>query len=178
LPALGAVLILAVAAAAAAAARGTGAAPPPIAPASATVAPGIAPVAPEPAPADAAEVLAVIEGWNRAFARNDPAAYFPYIDDGISVLTPSNPYRVDGLPDDREEFEYALRLGIGRVGYFQELQPRVQRYGDVAVVTYHSRGSYGPRGNEKTLYLKETDVLVKRPSGWRIVHIHVSGTPQ
>jgi ketosteroid isomerase-like protein len=169
LPALGAALILAVAAAAAA--RGTGAAPPP-------VAPGTAPVAPEPAPADAAEVLAVIEGWNRAFARNDPAAYFPYIDDGISVLTPSNPYRVDGLPDDREEFEHSLRLGTGRVGYFQELQPRVQRYGDVAVVTYHSRGSYGPRGNEKTLYLKETDVLVKRPSGWRIVHIHVSGTPQ
>jgi ketosteroid isomerase-like protein len=144
-----------------------------------------APAPPAPAPPDAAgapdpaaaEVLAVIEAWNRAFARNDAAAYFPYIDDGISVLTPSSPYRVDGVGDDREEFEYALRLGTGRVGYFQELQPRVQRYGDVAVVTYHSRGSYGPEGKERTLYLKETDVLVKRPSGWKIVHIHVSGTP-
>jgi ketosteroid isomerase-like protein len=120
------------------------------------------------------EVLEVIEAFNRAFAANDPDTYFTFIDEDITVLTPANPYRVEGIPDDREEFEWGIRTGKSRVGYFQEMQPRVQIYGDVAVVTYFSRGSYGP---EETLaYLKETDVLVRRGDGWRIVHIHVSAT--
>jgi len=97
-----------------------------------------------------------------------------FIDEDITVLTPANPYRVEGIPDDREEFEWGIRTGKSRVGYFQEMQPRVQIYGDVAVVTYFSRGSYGPE--ETVAYLKETDVLVRRGDGWRIVHIHVSAT--
>ena len=52
------------------------------------------------------EVWQVIETWNRAFAENDAEAYFHYISDDITVLTPSNPYRVEGKPDDREEFEF------------------------------------------------------------------------
>jgi ketosteroid isomerase-like protein len=120
------------------------------------------------------EVLEVIEAFNRAFAANDPDTYFTFIDEDITVLTPANPYRVEGIPDDREEFEWGIRTGKSRVGYFQEMQPRVQIYGDAAVVTYFSRGSYGP--DETVAYLKETDVLVRRGDGWRIVHIHVSAT--
>ena len=52
---------------------------------------------------------------------------------------------------------------------------RVQVYGDVAVATYYSRGYYGPEGSGRALYFKETDVLVCRAGGWKIVHIHVSG---
>lgn len=123
------------------------------------------------------EILQVIEAFNRAFADNDPDRYFTFIDEDITVLTPSNPYRVEGIPDDREEFEWGIRTGRSRVGYFQELQPHVQRYGDVAVVTYFSRGSYGPEGEAVVAYLKETDVLVRREGTWKIVHIHVSTTP-
>lgn len=123
------------------------------------------------------EVLDVIEAFNRAFADNDPDRYFTFIDEDITVLTPSNPYRVEGIPDDREEFEWGIRTGKSRIGYFQEMQPHVQLYGDVAVVTYYSRGSYGPEGGETVAYLKETDVLVRRENGWKIVHIHVSATP-
>ncbi|MGH7542973.1 MAG: YybH family protein [Gemmatimonadota bacterium] len=123
------------------------------------------------------EVLDVIETWNQAFAANDPDRYFTFIDEDITVLTPSNPYRVEGIPDDREEFEWGIRTGRSRVGYFQEMQRHLQRYGDVAVVTYFSRGSYGPDGKEVVAYLKETDVLVRREDGWKIVHIHVSSNP-
>ena len=122
-----------------------------------------------------AQVLQVIEEFNRAFAANDPERYFSYIDEQITVITPSNPYRVEGIRDDREEFEYGIRSGAARVGYFQEMQPKVQLLGETAVVTYFSRGSYGPEG--KTLYFKETDVLVKREGKWKVVHIHVSATP-
>jgi ketosteroid isomerase-like protein len=120
------------------------------------------------------EVWQVIQAFNRAFAGNDPEEYFKYIDPGITVLTPGNPYRVEGLEADREEFEFGLQQGYSRIGYFQELQPQIRVFGDVALVTYYSRGSYGPEGGARTLYLKETDVLVKRPEGWKLVHIHVS----
>lgn len=120
------------------------------------------------------EVWQAVEAFNQAFAANDPDRYFEWIDDEIVVLVPGSPYRVEGLPDDREEFEFGLREGYSRVGYFQELQPRVQIFGNVAVATYYSRGSYGPQGQARTLYLKETDVLVKRDERWKVVHIHVS----
>jgi ketosteroid isomerase-like protein len=50
--------------------------------------------------------------------------------------------------------------------------------GEMALVTYYSRGSYGDgnEGSGKTLYLKETDVLIRRQDGWKILHIHVSAS--
>jgi ketosteroid isomerase-like protein len=121
------------------------------------------------------EVWEVIKSFNRAFATNDSTRYFSFVDDDITVITPSNPYRVEGLIDDRDEFEFGIGVGYSKVNYFQELQPSVKVYGDVAVVTYFSRGSYGTT-QPRTVYLKETDVLVKRGEIWKIVHIHVSST--
>jgi ketosteroid isomerase-like protein len=120
------------------------------------------------------EVWNVIDAFNRAFAANDPERYFTFIDEEIVVIIPSSPYRIEGVRDDREEFEHSLRAGSTRVGYFQELQPLVRVFGDTAVVTYYSRGAYGQEGNTKTAYLKETDILVKKNGKWKIVHIHVS----
>ena len=125
-----------------------------------------------------AEVWRAVEALNQAFAANDAQRYFDLIDEEITVLIPSSPYRIDGIVDDREEFEFGLREGYSQVGYFQELQPKIQVFGEVAVVTYYSRGSYGPEGKARTLYLKETDVLVKKDGLWKFIHIHVSATPQ
>ena len=122
------------------------------------------------------QVWQVVEDCNRAFAAGDVERYFSFIDEEITVLTPSNPYRVEGLADDREEFEWGLRAGTGKVAYFQEFQPLVRVSGEMALVTYCSRGSYGSEGAGKVLYLKETDVLILRHSGWKIIHIHVSAT--
>jgi len=118
--------------------------------------------------------LEVVRAFNRAFAANDSDAYFRFVAEEIVVLVPASPYRMEGRADDRQEFEWGLRAGRQKVGYFQELQPRVDRYGDVAIVTYYSRGAYGP--DQTVAYLKETDVLVKRDGDWRIVHVHVSAT--
>ena len=122
------------------------------------------------------DVWQVVEAFNRAFVAGDVEGYFAFIDEEITVLTPTNPYRVEGREDDREEFAWGLRAGTGRVSYFQELQPLVRVSGDMALVTYYSRGSYGSEGAQKTLYLKETDVLIRRQDGWKILHIHVSAS--
>jgi ketosteroid isomerase-like protein len=122
------------------------------------------------------QVLKVVQEFNRAYAANDVEAYFSFVANDITVLTPSNPYRVEGLAADREEFEFSLRAGTTRLGYFQEMQPHVQVYGDTAIVTYFSRGSYGVGERAKTHYLKETDVLTRRKEGWKVVHIHLSAS--
>ena len=123
-----------------------------------------------------AEVLATVKAFNRAFAANDVEAYFAHLHEDLTLFTPSNPYRVDGLTADREEFEFSLGAGRTRIGYFQEMQCRVQVAGDSAIVTYHSRGSYGVAEAARVTYLKETDVLVRRNGTWKIVHIHVSAS--
>jgi len=124
------------------------------------------------------EVLRTVMEWNKAFEANDPNAYFQFISNDLSLFVPSSPYRIDGKMDDREEFEYSLKKGWTKVGYFQEIQMQAKVYGITAVVTYYNRGTYGEGANEKTLYLKETDVLIKESGKWKIIHIHVSDSKQ
>jgi uncharacterized protein (TIGR02246 family) len=124
--------------------------------------------------ADEAAVWKVVETWNAAFAANHVERYFTFIDPDVVVLTASNPYRVEGRPDDRAEFSFGLDRGYSKVGYFEEVAPLVRIIGDVAIVTYFNRGYYGAEGDGQMVYLKETDVLARRDGSWRIVHIHVS----
>ena len=92
---------------------------------------------------DQRAVWQVIVRWNRAFAENDVERYFEFIDQNITVLTPGNPYRVEGIIDDRNEFEFGLSTGRSKVGFFQMMQPLIRVFGDMAIVTYFSRGYYG-----------------------------------
>lgn len=118
------------------------------------------------------QVWAVIEQLDRAFAANDPGAYFKLIGDEITVIVPSSPYRSEGKPDDMEEFKFLLNAGITKVGLFQEMQPYVFVGGDVAFVTFYARAFFEASGKMK--FWKITDVLEKTDAGWKFIHIHVS----
>jgi ketosteroid isomerase-like protein len=117
-----------------------------------------------------------VQQFNQAFATNDIDAYFSHVDPNVTVFTPLNPYRVEGIRNDREEFEYSLHSGATRVGLWQAMQPKVQLFENSAVVSFFVRGSIGPEGQVKTYYWKISDVLIKRGTGWKVVHIHVSAT--
>lgn len=118
------------------------------------------------------EIWAVIEQFDEAFATNNPEEFFKFVGDEITVITPGNPYRVEGKPDDREEFEFLLAKGITKVGLFQEMQPYVFVSGDMAFVTFYARGFF--EASERMIYWKITDVLRKTADGWKVVHIHLS----
>ena len=118
------------------------------------------------------EVLKTITTWNDHFANNRTDEYFKFLSDDVTLFIGSSPYRIDGINHDREEFEFALNQGWTRVGYFQMLQMDIRVYGETAVATYHTRGGYGLE--PKTVFVKETNVLVKQGNDWKIVHIHVS----
>ena len=120
------------------------------------------------------EILEVVKTWNDCFTRNDSETYFTFIHEDLTLFTPSSPYRIDGKQDDKEEIEWSLSKLRTKVHFLQELQPHIQVYGNTAIVTYYNRGAYGADGNEQIYYLKETNVLIKENSKWKIVHIHVS----
>jgi ketosteroid isomerase-like protein len=121
-----------------------------------------------------AEVWQFVQEFNAAFAANNSDAYFKYVDEQITVITPPNPYRVEGIHDDREEFAYSLRTNLSRVGLWQAMQPKIQIYGETAIVSFFVRGSFGPAEHRKTIYWRISDVLAKRGGRWRVVHIHAS----
>ena len=127
--------------------------------------------------ADQLEVWRTVERWNDAFEANDVPRYFEFIDHDITVLTPSGPFRVDGIAADRREFAFAIDKGYGRVSLFQEFQPRVRVVGDMAFAVYYNRGWYGEGATAKMIHLRETNVLVRRDGAWKIAHIHVSPVP-
>lgn len=58
---------------------------------------------------DEVSVLDAVRQLNNAFAANDPEKYFSYVDPEITVMTPSNPYRVEAITGDRAEFEHGLK---------------------------------------------------------------------
>ena len=122
------------------------------------------------------EVWRAVQAFNNAFAANDPEKYFSFVDDDITVVLPGCPYRIDGKTNDRMEFEYCLAKSWSKVGFFHEMQPKIQVFGDIALVYYYSRGAYGDGPNEKLKYYKETNILVKRGRDWKVIHVHLSVT--
>jgi hypothetical protein len=83
---------------------------------------------------------------------------------------------VEGVRDDRQEFEFSLRRDLSRVSLWQAMQPKVQLYGDMVAVSFFVRGKLGPAEQPQTVYWKITDVLTKKDENWKVVHIHVSAT--
>jgi len=122
----------------------------------------------------AKEILEIVKAWNDSFTRNDIETYFSYIRDDLTLFIPSSPYRIEGKQDDQDEFELSLSKSRIKVHFFQEMQPKIQLYGETAIVTYHNRGAYGPDGNEQVYYFKETNVLIKENDQWKIINIHTS----
>ncbi len=54
------------------------------------------------------------------------------------------------------------------------LEPRLQRYGDTAIVSYTFMLTIaGPAGIHHTLH-NESRVLIRREGGWQVVHVHKS----
>ncbi len=93
----------------------------------------------------------------------------------LSGFHASNPYRFDDkrkVQDALKTFyKYSTATGLYKV------QPRVQVYGDTAIVTYHYVETGEAEGGKLYAYEgKQTDVFVKKEGKWLLVHFHSSRT--
>lgn len=119
-------------------------------------------------------ILDIVNRFNEALTESDIDKYFSFIDENFTTFVSSSPYRIDGIFDDKEELVNMYKTR--RFVIFEEMQPLVQTFGECAVVTYHVRAVLESNGEKITIYLKETDVLIRKDETWKVVHVHISGT--
>ncbi len=83
------------------------------------------------------------------------------------------PHRQDGL--DFHLFMLANNwAGMGGDFRYDLLEPRLQRHGDTAIVSYTFMVSVvEPQGIRHSLH-NESRVLVRRDGAWQVVHVHKS----
>lgn len=121
------------------------------------------------------EVLTITEEMLRAMYTGDPAVHRRYCAEDMSSFEwYIAPYRIDGV-------EFHLRLieagGNGEPSRLDMLTPRVQIYGDTAIVNYTLMKTVIAEGQPPQFStINETRVFVKIEGTWKMVHLHKSPT--
>ena len=115
---------------------------------------------------------ASVEAWQR----KDKAFFADFLTDDSTYFNSYNPYletepKVNMLP----KFEQYVEMF--KYNDFQMYNPRVQVYGDTAVLTYNSSVSVTFGGQPLNYTAKVTSVYVKQGNTWRVVHAHESMNP-
>jgi len=121
------------------------------------------------------ELLDVEDRITSAYLKKDLDAFSYDAVEDLSGFHASNPYRMD----DKQKIQNALKTfyKYSTPTGLYKLQPRVQIYGDTAIVTYHYVETGEAEGGKLFAYEgKQTDVFVKRQGKWSLVHFHSSRT--
>lgn len=119
------------------------------------------------------ELLEVENRITAAYLKKDIEFFVNGSDERLSGFHASNPYRID----DRQAIENALKTfyKYSTATGLYKVQPRVQLYGDCAIVTYHFIETGEAEGGKLYAYEgKQTDVFVKKQGKWTLVHFHSS----
>jgi ketosteroid isomerase-like protein len=115
-------------------------------------------------------ILAKERQWLDSWAEGDPLVFLEYFADDLSYF---DDIAVQTRIDSIKEMQNYLNSLIGKIPphSYEIVDPRVQVYGDVAIVTlqYHSRIDGEPNPPWKA-----TDVYHLSNNEWKIVHAHWS----
>jgi len=111
-----------------------------------------------------------------AWQRKDKSFFAGLLADDATYFMPANPYlEVDPRQNFLPKFEkYAEMI---RYQDFEMYNPRVQVYGDTAVLTYNTSVAATIAGRPVQYTGKMTSVYVRQGGQWRVVHGHESVNP-
>ena len=124
----------------------------------------------------AASIIAREKGSFEAWQRKDKAYFADFLTDDATFFSWMNPYlETDPKANFLPKFEqYAEMMKFNDYAMYN---PRVQVYGDTAVLTYNSSISASFGGQPINYTAKVTSVYVKQGNTWRVVHGHESMNP-
>jgi ketosteroid isomerase-like protein len=127
------------------------------------------------APADADAVVAIERGALDRWGKGDPTGFLETYAPEITYFDAGVERRVDG---NAEMKEYLLPLtGKIKVSSYEMIGPKVQRHGDVAVLTYNLRSeAVKPDGKQVTVRWNSSSVYARTAGEWKVVHSHWSLT--
>ena len=122
------------------------------------------------------EILALTRQMLDAMYTADPAVHRAHCtDDMTSFEWYIAPYRIDGV-------DFHLRLiedgGNGTPSRLEMLTPRVQVYGDTAIICYTLLKTTVAADGQPAQFstVNETRVFVKQNGVWKMAHLHKSPT--
>ena len=122
------------------------------------------------------DVIAVEKAALDRWGNGDPEGYLSIYGEDITYFDPFQPARVDG--DSAIRALYGPFKGKIKVDRYEMLQPKVQRSGDIAVLSYRIQNyAKQPDGSERPASKwNVTEVFQKRAGQWRTIHSHFSFT--
>jgi ketosteroid isomerase-like protein len=122
------------------------------------------------------EVIAAERAALDRWGKGDIEGFMTLYADEITYFDPFQERRVDGRPTMRAL--YGPLAGKFTVDRYEILNPQVQRYGDVAVLTYNLQNyARQPDGTEKPTSRWNSTAVFRRIEGkWRTIHSHWSFT--
>lgn len=127
-------------------------------------------------PTPEADVRETLTHFIRAFDDLDWEQFRQAFDDNATVFYPrAMPERANGRAEFENGFKTVFKQirGSKTAAPYMDIQPkelRIQRFGDVAIATFHLDDRAGFL-NRRTIVLKKTK------KGWKIVHLHASEVP-
>jgi uncharacterized protein (TIGR02246 family) len=112
---------------------------------------------------------ASVEAWQR----KDKAFFADLLADDATFFGALNPYLET---DPKENFlpKFEQYAEMFKTLDFQMYNPRVQVYGDTAILTYNSASTVNLGGRVMNYTGKVTSVYVRQGDKWRVVHAHES----
>jgi ketosteroid isomerase-like protein len=130
---------------------------------------------PEPQ-AIANQIIAREKAAFEAWQKKDKAFYVDFLADDATYFGAMNPYletdpKTNFLPKFEQYTEMFKYLD------WQMYNPRVQVYGDTAILTYNHASTINMGGRVMNMTGKITSVYVKQGTTWRVVHGHESMNP-
>jgi len=105
------------------------------------------------------------------WGKGDPGGFLAITAPDVTYFDPFQPTRIDGLPALKAL--YATIRGKIKIEHDEILDPRVQLYGDAAVLSYR----FISHGSEGTIRWNCTEVYQCMGGEWSIVHSHWSFAP-
>lgn len=118
-----------------------------------------------------AEIIALAKSqWASENQNRPPAEAWTAIADDYTEFNPEAPTRIDGKAMAAKFYD-AFRQS-GETGVVSEmLNPKVQVYGDAAILSYNYAGLVKKNdGKLDSVFAKSTRVYVRQGGGWKLVH--------
>jgi ketosteroid isomerase-like protein len=120
-------------------------------------------------------VVALERGALDRWGKGDPNGFLETYAPEITYFDPGIERRIDG---HSEMTKYLLPFtGKIKVARYEMIGTKVQRHGDVAVLTYNLRSeAVKPDGKTVTVRWNSTSVYARTGSEWKVLHSHWSLT--
>jgi|ERR1041384_6459143 len=106
--------------------------------------------------------------------KGDPQGFLETYGPDISYFAPSEAHRIDGL-DAMKQLLIPV-TGKVKIDRYEMIDPKVQRRGDVAILSYQIVNHITRNGQSVTVGWNSTAVYERAEGRWRIIHSHFSYT--